>query len=138
MESHESQQTTVSVIEFNKIKNELQNLMHLMTVIMGKFDNQVPSSAAQNSRSPTDPPQEAPTSQHMSAPSIQINMPQLVLHLEPLQYEEEMSVGVDREIKDKVEELERQLKQIKGIDSLDSVNFNNLCIHPGLKFPTKF
>lgn len=49
-----------------------------------------------------------------------------------------MSVGVDKETKDKIEELERQLKQTKGIDSLGSVNFNNLCMNLGLKFPTKF
>lgn len=59
-------------------------------------------------------------------------------HQEPLQYEEEVSVGVDKETKDKVEELERQLKQIKGEDSLRGVNFNDLCIHHGLKFLTKF
>lgn len=41
-------------------------------------------------------------------------------------------------MKDKVEELERQLKQILVTDSLGSVNFNDLCIQPDLKFPTKF
>lgn len=49
-----------------------------------------------------------------------------------------MSVEVDRETKDKVKELERQIKQIKGTDSLGIVNSRDLCIHPGLKFPTKF
>lgn len=49
-----------------------------------------------------------------------------------------MSTGVDKETKDKVEEIERQLKQIKGTDSLGSVHFNNLCIHPRLKFLAKF
>lgn len=58
-------------------------------------------------------------------------------HLDMLQYEEEISTGVDKEKKEKVEELERQLKQIKGTDSLGSVNPNDL--HPlGLKFPAKF
>lgn len=59
-------------------------------------------------------------------------------HLEVPQYEEKVSVIVDKETKDKVYELERQLKQITridlGIDSLGNVNFNDLCIHLGLKF----
>lgn len=45
---------------------------------------------------------------------------------------------VDKDTKDKVQQLERQLKQIKGTDSLGRVNFSDLCIHPGLKFPAKF
>lgn len=45
---------------------------------------------------------------------------------------------MDKETKGKIEKLERQLKQIKATDLLGSVNFNNLCIHPGLKFTTKF
>lgn len=49
-----------------------------------------------------------------------------------------MSNWVDKETKDKVEELERQLKQIKGVDSLESVNLSDLYIQPGLKFITKF
>lgn len=32
-------------------------------------------------------------------------------------YEEEMSAGIDKYTKDKVEEFERQLKYIKGTDS---------------------
>lgn len=40
--------------------------------------------------------------------------------------------------KDKVDELKRQLKQIKRRDSLVSVNLNNLCIRPALKFSSKF
>lgn len=43
-----------------------------------------------------------------------------------------------QENQDKVDELEGQLKQIKRIDSLGSVNFNDLCIHPDLKFPVNF
>lgn len=71
----------------------------------------------------------------MPVPSIQINISQTVLQYdyEIQQYEEEISIGVDKETKDKVEELERQLKQIKGTDSFGSVNFNDLCIQPGLK-----
>lgn len=45
---------------------------------------------------------------------------------------------MDKETKHKIEELERRLKQINGTDSLRSVNFSDLCIHSGLKFPTKF
>lgn len=45
---------------------------------------------------------------------------------------------IDKETKDKIDELKRQLKYIKGTNSLGSVNFNELCIHPGLKFPAKF
>lgn len=45
---------------------------------------------------------------------------------------------VDKEIKDKVEVFERQLRHIKMIDSLGSVNFSDLYIHPGLKFSEKF
>lgn len=112
-----------------------------MTTMMRRFDSQVPLPVAQDSESPTVLPPEAPTSQHIPARSIQINMPQPAPHLEqlePPQHEEEVSVGVDRETKDKVEELERQLKQIQGTDSLGNVNFSDLCIHIGLKFPTKF
>lgn len=58
-------------------------------------------------------------------------------HLEVPQYEEEVSDTIDKETKDKVEELERQ-KQIKGTDSLDNINFSDLCIHPEIKFPAKF
>lgn len=68
----------------------------------------------------------------MSLPSIQINNPQPAPQFDDLeipQYEEEISAAVDREIKDKVDELERQIKQIKRTASLGSVNFNNLCIH---------
>lgn len=36
-----------------------------------------------------------------------------------------------------MKELEMQLKQIKGTDSLRSLNCDDLCIHPRLKFPTK-
>lgn len=45
---------------------------------------------------------------------------------------------VNKETKDKVEELERQLMQIKGTISLGSINFSDLCIHLGMKFPAKF
>lgn len=45
---------------------------------------------------------------------------------------------VDKETKDRVNKLERQLKQIKRTYSLGSVNFSNLWNHPGLKFSTKF
>lgn len=41
----------VSVTEFNEIKNEQQNLTHLMTVLMRKFDSHVPSQAVQDSGS---------------------------------------------------------------------------------------
>lgn len=34
--------------------------------------------------------------------------------------------------------LRDNLKEIKRIDYLGSVNFSDLCIHPGLKFPVKF
>lgn len=40
-------------------------------------------------------------------------------HQKTSQYEEEMSVALDKETKDKDEELERQLKQNKGTDSLE-------------------
>lgn len=43
-----------------------------------------------------------------------------------------------QQTKDKIENQERQLKQIKRTDSLGSVNFNDFCIHSGLKFPIKF
>lgn len=59
-------------------------------------------------------------------------------HLEVPQYEEEISVRMDKETKEKVEELERQLRQIKGIDYLGSFDFDDLYIHLGLKFPAKF
>lgn len=49
-----------------------------------------------------------------------------------------MSVGVWKETKDKVEELESQLKQIKDTDSLEGVHFKDIRIHPGLKLPAKF
>lgn len=51
------------------------------------------------------------------APGIQINVPPSMPqyeHQEIPQYKEEMSTGVNKETKDKVEELERQLKQIKA------------------------
>lgn len=35
----ESYQVTVSVVEFNEMKNELKNLTHLMTMMMGQFEN---------------------------------------------------------------------------------------------------
>lgn len=41
-------------------------------------------------------------------------------------------------MKDKVEELEKQLKQIKGTDSFESINFSDFCINSGLKFLSKF
>lgn len=68
----------------------------------------------------------------MSQPVLQYE------HYDNPQYEEDMSDGVDKQTKDKVEELERQLKQIKGTDSLGNVNFSDLCIHSGLQFPAKF
>lgn len=77
----------------------------------------------------------------MLVPSIQIKVSQSVPqceHQKPPQYKAEVSVGIDKETNDKVEDLERQLKQIKGTDSLGSINFNDLYIHPGLKFPTTF
>lgn len=54
------------------------------------------------------------------------------------QYEEEVSAAVDKEKKDKFEELKRQVKQIKGTDSLSNVNFIDVCILPELKFSSKF
>lgn len=54
------------------------------------------------------------------------------------QYLEEVSAGVEKETKEMVEELEKQLKQIKGVDSWGSVDFNDLCLHLGLKFPPRF
>lgn len=53
------------------------------------------------------------------------------------QFGEEISTGVDKEAKEKVEELERLLREIKGTDSFGSVIFNDLCIHPGLKLLAK-
>lgn len=41
-------------------------------------------------------------------------------------------------MKEKVEELEKQIKQMKRVDSLDNVNVNDLCIHPALNFLKKF
>lgn len=41
-------------------------------------------------------------------------------HLEVPQYEVEISIRMDKEIKEKVEELERLLRQMKGIDYLGS------------------
>lgn len=89
-----------------------------MTVMMTRFDSQVPPQVAQDSGSPAVLPPEAPTSKHISTSSIQINLPKPAPHLEqqePPQYEEEVSVEMDRETKDKVKELERQLKQIQGL-----------------------
>lgn len=48
------------------------------------------------------------------------------------------SVRLDKENKDKVDELDSQLKKIKGTHSLGSVNFSDLCIYPPLKFCTNF
>lgn len=45
---------------------------------------------------------------------------------------------MDKETKDKADELEKQLKQIKATDSLGNVHFHDLCIHLTLKFPAKF
>lgn len=72
---------------------------------------------------------------------VQINIPQPIpqfSNLEIPQYEKDIAATVDKETKDKVDELQRQLKQIKEIDSLESVYFNDICIHLGLKFPVKF
>lgn len=145
MENQESQQAAVSVTEFNEMKNELRNLTYLMTVMMNRFENRSPPPTAQDSGSPQGAPSnEAPNLQTLSmhVPSVQINLPQRPPpqsdNTEAPQYEEEVSATVDKETKDKVEELERQLKQIKGTDSLGNVNFSDLCIYPGLKFPNKF
>lgn len=58
-------------------------------------------------------------------------------HIMTLQYKEEILAAVDK-TKEKVEELEKQLKQMEGTDSLGNVNYSDLCIHLCLKFPTKF
>lgn len=141
MENQESQQAAVSVTEFNEMKNELRNLTQLITVMMGRFENQTPPPAAQDAGSPQGTPlNEVPNLQTQSVPvpSVQINIPQPSPFQSDNHEEEEIPAAIDKETKDKVEELERQLKQIKGTDSLGSVNFSDLCIHPGLKFPTKF
>lgn len=61
----------------------------------------------------------------MRAISVQISIPKYPSsfdHLDKHQYEGKISVGVDKEATEKVEELERKLKQIKGSDSIGSVN----------------
>lgn len=52
IEDPEAQQTTVSVGEFNDMKNELWNFMHMMSVIMRRFESQAPPPATQDSGSP--------------------------------------------------------------------------------------
>lgn len=42
---------------------------------------------------------------------------------------------MSRQENEKVQEIEKQLKQMKEVDSLGSVDFDDLCIHPGLKLP---
>lgn len=119
MEQQEAQQLTVSVAEFNEVKNELRNLTHLTTIMMKRFDNQVPPLATHDlSSSPIVRSQEALISknQHVHVPFIQINVLQSVPkydHHEISQYKEEILAGIDRETKAKVNELERSSSRLK-------------------------
>lgn len=72
----------------------------------------------------------------MPVPCMQINIPQRTPYFNHPKTPslKKISAGVDKETKEKVGELERHLKQIRGADSLRSINFNDLFIHPGLKF----
>lgn len=67
------------MIEFNEVKDELQNLRQLMGMMMRKLDSQVPASVTRDLGSPPIiQSQEVLTSQnqHMPTPSTQINVPQ--------------------------------------------------------------
>lgn len=98
------------------MKNKLKNLSHLMSVMIRRFKNHPPPPVAQNSGSnPSFPQNETPVvqNQNVDAPAVQINIPQPLSsfdHLEVPQYEAETSAGVDKEMKEKVEELERPLE----------------------------
>lgn len=117
-------------------EDELKNLVHLMSMMLRQFKNQVTPPAAPDSRSTSVvSSHEAPITQnqYMPAPSIHINMPQYVLqfnHHEIPQYEEKVSARIDRETKDKVDELKRHLKKIERNIFTRKCNFNDLCIHP--------
>lgn len=52
--------------------------------------------------------------------------------------EGEASKGNEKETKDKIDSLEKQIRQIKGAEAMSSVNFTDLCIYPNLKLPQKF
>lgn len=42
MENQQAQQTTILVAEFNDMKNKLKNLVHMMFVMMRRFESQAP------------------------------------------------------------------------------------------------
>lgn len=77
---------------------------------MRKLDNYVPHLAMQDSSSPlVISPKEVPASQNQRTctSSIQFNMPQSMPqlgHKEFPQYEKQVSVGVNNETKDKIDE----------------------------------
>lgn len=123
------------------MKNELKNLTHMISMMMRRFENYTSLPIAHDSGSHPSVPQNEihiVQNQNVPTPSVHINIPQSIPsfgHLDAPQYKDKISAWVDKEAKEKIEELERQLKQIKGTDSLGSLNFNDLCMHPGLNSP---
>lgn len=75
MKNQETYQATVSATELNVMKNELKNLTQLMTIMMGRFENQTPLPIAQDSgSSQSTPSNEVPNFQSAPMPSAQINI----------------------------------------------------------------
>lgn len=62
---------------------------------------------------------------------------QVLINLRSLNWSKLFQIGIYEETKEKVDELERQLKK-KNELILGSINFSDLSIHQGLEFPVKF
>lgn len=100
----EAQQSTVSIPDFNEMKNEFKNLTHMMSMMMRRFENQSPSpdSARLNVPSGCSFTRDPFRLESTYAAAIQINMPRPVPqfgHLGITQYKEEIQWGLIKKLR---------------------------------------
>lgn len=106
--------------------------MDQLAQMMSSFMSQLSSLTQQ--RSPILEGDQATQSPPVPSPVINISHTPSETNLT----EGEASKGNERETKDKIDSLEKQIRQIKGADAMGSVNFTDLCIYLNLKLPPKF
>lgn len=131
MENQEAQQAAISVVEFDNMKNELGNLAHWC--LKWWADSRISLFTQPHKTQGLLPVSQSEVSMsRLKACRLPLlrstfhNLHPNVAIPEIPQHKKKISAAVDKETKDKVDELERRLKQIKGKDSLRSSNFNDL------------
>lgn len=110
MENQENQQASVSTIKFNDIKNELKYLTYMVAVMMRRCEVQPSSPIMQDSESrPCTLQNEKSRIKICQLPLFRVTSrdPFNFSYLEVPQFEEEVSVGIDKKTKEKVDERER-------------------------------